>query len=220
MTQTAQPGPAPSPTAKRNWFLRHWFISLLALGVGSCAFMIRDRTVSWEEEVLLNTGETIVVNKEVSFSIRGQPGNPMKQGYVSDDMETTSFKYQGKNYTYSGDAVLLVIAISPQKVPVLLAAASSRSWYAKHQYKCVNPYYVMLVPSASGKEWTWPDRIETWTYNLPTNLMRDRDHPSAIKRRYTLPEKAAQMLYLQDPRLHFIQKIDPLYISDICKGSN
>ena len=188
----------------------------MALGIAGLLAAC-SKTVTWEEEVLLNTGETILVNKVVTFSIRGQAGNPADQRYASDDIETTSFKYQGKSYTYHGDADLLIIAISPQKVPVLLAAASSRDWYRRHTYKCVNPYYVMFIPDASGKEWTWPDRIEPWTYNLSTNLLLNRIHPVDTRKRFTMADKLMEE-YRQDLRTLYFQKIDPLYISDICKG--
>ena len=192
----------------------------IALVVGATVMLSAcSKTVQWEEEVLLNTGETIWVSKEVRYTIKGQPGNPADLGYLPDYIETLSFKYGGRSFTYQGDASLLVLAISPQKLPVLLAAASSGEWYRRNDYKCVNPYYVMFLPDSSGKQWTWPDRIDPWTYNLPTNLLVHRDHPSDTKKRYTMADKANQG-FLRDPRTINIQKINPLYLSEICKGSN
>lgn len=177
------------------------------------------KTVQWEEEVLLNTGETIWVSKEVRYTIKGQPGNPADMGYLPDHDEILSFKYGGRSYTYNGDARLLVLAISPQKQPVLLSKPGDKGWYRRHAYKCVNPYYVQFVPDGSGKQWTWPDKIELWTYNLPTNLMLRRDQPSDVKKSYTLADKSTQA-FSRDPQLLSTQKINPLYVSDICKGSN
>ncbi len=57
------------------------------------------KTVQWKEEVLLNTGETILVTKEVRYTIKGQPGNPLDMGYLPDHEETSSFKYGGRAYT-------------------------------------------------------------------------------------------------------------------------
>ena len=185
-----------------------------ALLLAACA-----RNLQWDEEVLLNTGETIWVNKKVRYTINGQPGNPVDLGYAADREETTSFKYQGRSYTYKGDASLLVLAISPQKTPVLLANADTWGWYRRHQYKCVNPFYVMFVPDASGQQWTWPDRVEPWTYNLRTNLLVDRRHPSYVDSRYTMADKSTQG-FLRDRRTMHIQKIDPLYATDTCKESN
>lgn len=194
-------------------------LKILASLLSAVMLSACSKNVQWEEEVLLNTGETIWVSKEVRYTIKGQPGNPADMGYLPDYMEMLSFKYAGKSYLYNGDARLLVLAISPQKLPVLLSRPEDRDWYRRHTYKCVNPYYVQFMPDASGKLWTWPDKIEPWTYNLPTNLMLRRDHPSDVKKRYTIADKSTQA-FLRDPRLLSAQKINPLFVSDICKGSN
>lgn len=174
------------------------------------------KTVQWEEDVLLNTGETIVVTKEVRYTIKGQPGNPLDLGYLPDHEETTSFKYGGRDYTYKGDAAIMVLAISPQKLPVLLAGLG-RGWATRNKYPpCAKPYYVQFVPDATGQHWIWPDQIEPWTYNLPANLLVQRDHPSDVKRRYTMADKAAQR-YMRDPRLLSSQKINPLFSNQDCR---
>lgn len=189
-------------------FVRKMMQILLTVGAAiqllACA-----RTMQWEEEVLLNTGETITIYKEVRYSIKGQPGNPADLGYLPDSVETTSFTYGGREYIYRGEAGIIVLAISPQKVPVLLAPASLGDWYYNNNYACVTPYYLQLIPDSTGKKWTWPDRIERWTYNLPTNLMIRPVDPSDVKRRYTMADKAAQS-YMHDSQLSDIQKINPL----------
>ena len=195
-------------------FLKLILIMWTAMTISACS-----KTVQWEEEVLLNTGETIWVSKKVLYTIKGQPGNPADMGYIPDHAEVISFKYSNKSYTYNGDARLMVLAISPQKLPVLLSKPGDNGWYRRHTYKCVNPYYVQFLPDSSGKQWTWPDRIELWTYNLPTNLMLHRDHPSDVKKRYTIADKSTQRFF-KDPQRLSSQKINPLFVSDICKGSN
>ena len=169
MTQTAQPGPAPSPTAKRNWFLRHWFISLLALGVGSCAFMIRDRSVSWEEEVLLNTGETIVVKRRGTYEYRYSAGDGFV-GYSPNWRSTIEFTYKGQKYRHIDDVGLMLLAISPEGIPNLVTLPNTE-WAWRNNYYCVTPYYVQFLPDKSGSNWTWPEKIEPWLYNMTSNLM-------------------------------------------------
>lgn len=174
------------------------------------------KTVQWEEEVLLNTGETIWISKEVRYSIKGESGNPADLGYRPDQVETTSFKYGGRSYTYKGEASIMVLAISPLKVPVLLALPGGGDWYRHNDYLlCAKPYYVQLIPDNTGRQWTWPKQIEQWTYNLPANLMLHRDHPSDAKRRYTMADKA-QQTYMRDPQLLSSQKIDPIYTNQDC----
>jgi hypothetical protein len=186
-----------------------------ALQLTACA-----RNVTWEEEVLLNTGETIWVTKEVRYTVKGQSGNPADRGYLPDDEETISFKYGGRSYSYTGNARIMVLAISPQKLPVLLAHPHWNAWYRHNDYPlCATPYYVQFVPDSTGQQWTWPKQIEPWTYNLPTNLLDDRNPPSDMKRRYTMADKAKQT-YLQDPQLLSIQKIDPLETNQNCNVKN
>ncbi len=137
------------------------------------------RYVSWKEDVLLNTGETITVSKEVRYTIKGQQGNPADMGYLPDWVETISFKYGGRSYKYTGDAGIFVLAISPQKSPVLLASPGGKGWYRHNIYpRCAKPYYVQFMPDSTGQTWTWPDKIDLWTYNLPANLLVHRSHPS------------------------------------------
>jgi hypothetical protein len=173
------------------------------------------RNVTWEEEVLLNTGETIWVTKEVHYTVKGQSGNPADLGYLPDFVESTSFRYGGRDYVYKGDAGIMVLAISPQKLPVLLAL-TGRGWGTRNNYPlCAVPNYVQLVPDSTGQQWTWPDKIELWTYNLPVNLMLNRDHPSNVKKRYTMADKA-QQTYMRDPQLVNSQKINPLAKNQDC----
>ena len=185
-------------------FLKLIFIMGMAMTISACS-----KTVQWEEEVLLNTGETIIVNKEVRYSIKGQPGNPADLGYVPDWVETISFKYGGRGYSFKGEASLIVLAISPNKLPVLIAPVTLGDWFYNNNYACVTPYYVQLNPDSTGKQWAWPVRIESWTYNLPANLLHQRDHPSLMQSHYSMADKAAQR-YMHDPQLLDSQKINPL----------
>ena len=191
-------------------------IKLVLIGLAMTTLAACTKNIQWEEEVLLNTGETIWVTKKVSYSIQGQPGNPADMGYLPDPVESISFKYGGRNFSYRGDASeVMVLAISPQKVPVLLAPAGSRGWDIRNSYKCSQPHYVQFVPDSTGVSWEWPKSIESWTYNLPTNLMLNRDHPTDTKPRYTMADKLKQGFW-NDPQLIDIQKVNPLKKSRNC----
>ena len=170
MTQSAQPDLAPSSAAKRNWFLRHWFISLLALGIGSCAFIIRDRSVSWEEEVLLNTGETIVVKRWGMYEYGFETGGGYV-GYQPNWRSTIEFAYRGRRYEHTDAAYFMLLAIDPNGAPNLVALATGYDWHTKNNYHCVVPSYVQFRPDSTGKQWTWPNQIEPWLHKLPTNLV-------------------------------------------------
>ncbi|MGY8903685.1 MAG: hypothetical protein ACKVIH_03960 [Burkholderiales bacterium] len=176
------------------------------------------RTVEWQEEVLLNTGEIIWVTRSVRYSIKGDAGNPADLAYRPDWVETISFSYRERDYSYTGTASVMVLAISPNKQPVLIAPASHKNWYYTHNFPCVIPYYVQVNPDKTGW-WNWLPKLDAWAYNLPANLMVDRDELTKVKSSYSITDKSKQR-YLIDPRSTYMQKIDPTYQSDNCKTRN
>ena len=127
------------------------------------------KTVQWEEEVPLNTGEVIVVRRSGMYTYKCEFALGTGCGYVPDWKSTIEFAYKGRNYVHTGDASPMVLAISSEGVPNL--ASSAGVWGNQHEYPCVIPYYVQFVPDSTGKLWTWPDRIEPWLYGMPANLL-------------------------------------------------
>ena len=184
---------------------------LSAILLGACS-----KTVQWEEEVPLNTGEVIWVKRTVVYSLKGAGGNPFDIGYGQDRTETLSFTWNEKNYVYEGDAALMLLAISPIKQPVLVAPAADRTWDGNHNYYCTVPYYVQFVPDASGRKWTWPPDIEPWLYGLSHNLMRQRRKPEEMKSRYTALQRNEEDAIgsMQGPSRG---KIDPKFTDRDCK---
>ncbi|WP_096696133.1 hypothetical protein [Polaromonas sp. AER18D-145] len=174
------------------------------------------KTVQWEEEVPLNTGETIWVKRSVVYSLKGAGGNPFDIGYGQDKTEMLSFQWGGKKYVYEGEAALMLLAISPQKQPVLVAPAADRGWDWNHNYYCATPHYVQFVPDASGREWPWPPEIEPWVYGMSHNLMRQRRKPEEMKTRYTAQQRDEEdrILSIQTPSR---VTIDAKHISKNCK---
>jgi len=170
------------------------------------------RYVSWEEEVPLNTGETIVVERSGSYSWRSESGNPLKYGYRPDWRRTIEFTYRGKTYTHTDDAHMVLLAISPQGVPNLLAIPSS-TWASRNSYYCAVPYYVQFQPDPSGKQWSWPAQIEPWTHGIETNLMFGAPDVGTFSKRYTPEERwrhnASSLVAFEHRR-----RIDPTYRKD------
>lgn len=200
----------------RDRFSRaHARLVLLVLLTALCTGCAK--TVKWEEEVLLNTGETIWVSKKVRYSIKGQPGNPLDLGYVPDRIQTITFTYKNTKYSYEGDAGIMLLAISPHGKPMVVAHPGYWGWYARHNYPvCARPFYVQLMPDESGRTWTWPNQIEEWTYHLPANIMRNMPDPSRAKHRYTMHDKSSQG-FMHDPRIAYMRKVDPQYKNLDCQ---
>lgn len=210
-------GKLPSAsTGALAWAKKHWIISISVALISSCSFITRDRSVSWEEEVLLNTGETIWVRRTATYASMGGAGNPLDFQYRIKGSPTLDFEYNGKKYSFKEKAGLMVLAISPKKIPVLVMPASSGLWNVIHKYACTYPFYVQFEPAASGKDWSWPPQIETWLYDLPANLFRDFGKPDGMLTKYTRADKATQQ-YLNDPQLIHVHKIDPAHTGDLCK---
>jgi hypothetical protein len=184
---------------------------VLALHLAACS-----RTVEWQEEVPLNTGETIWVKRKVVYSLQGASGNPLDIGYRPNKTETLSFRWEGKDYFYKGDAVLMLLAISPARRPILVARASDNSWDWAHEFRCAKPHYVQFVPDSSGGRWAWPPQIDPWLFGMPSNLMAQRRKPEEMNPRYTSQQRIAEdaIGMIQAPSAFVI---DPNYTAESCK---
>lgn len=192
------------------------FIALMGLAIllTGCS-----KTVQWEEEVPLNTGETIWVKRSVVYSLQGESGNPLNIGYAPNKTEQLSFEWSGKKYAYAGDAALMLLAISPQKEPVLVAPAGDRNWDWNHKFFCTVPFYVQFVPNASNREWTWLPDVEPWLFGLSHNLMRQRRKPEEMKSRYSTQQRSDEdaTMAIQSPTR---AKIDSNHSVRDCKKRN
>jgi len=158
-----------------------------ALAIGALALVLTacSRTVTWEEEVPLNTGETIWIERTMPWAMRGGLGNPFDIALRPTYEQTIRFTYAGRQYAYSGRANIRWIAIAPNKQPVLVAKAADFGWAAGNHYYCVVPYYVQFAFENLTKSWKWPDRIDAWLYHLPANVMVTIPGPTANQGRYT-----------------------------------
>ena len=186
---------------------------LMPVALSACS-----KSVQWEEEVPLNTGEVIWVKREVTYKLKGAGGNPLDMGYRPDWTEEIAFEWKGKKYRYVGDADMMLLAISPAtKLPVLVAHAANKQWHWSHNYRCTTPFYVQFVPSADGREWSWPPSIESWLYGMSHNLMRQRDDITLMKARYTMADRQAKdQLWAADPSASQSARIDPNFIPEQC----
>ena len=188
------------------------FVTLLPL----VALTACSKTVQWEEEVPLNTGDVIWVKREATYKLQGAGGNPFDLGYWPSWTEEIAFEWKGKKYKYVGDADLMLLAISPNtQRPVLVAKATNKDWHWRNRYSCTTPFYAQFVPSADGRNWSWPPSIEPWLYNMSHNLMARRENFGEMKNRYTASDRIEmdRTMAIQDPSS---ARLDPKYTSDSC----
>lgn len=176
------------------------------------------KTVSWEEEVLLNTGEVIWVERISTYKLQGDAGNPFNMSFGPVAEETLKFKWSGRRYSYTGSAGLMMVVIPPgDRRPALIAAADSRDWHWKNDYRCTTPFYVQFIPVEVGQKWKWMTSIDPALYGLPYNLMayRPRWGVDEMKEKYSIDERIERdrVMAVQSP--HRV-KINPTYKSDTC----
>lgn len=165
-------------------------IKLILIVFVMTALTACSKTVQWEEEVPLNTGETIWVQRSMPWVYKGGMGNPFDLSMKATFDQTISFKYAGREYNFKSGAQVLWIAISPAGQPVMVADPGFSGWGTNNMFACVVPYYVQFLPDATGKKWTWPEKIEPWLYKLPANLMVNIPQINeARKERYTAKER-------------------------------
>jgi hypothetical protein len=204
-------------TSKRRADMAYRLIAWVAGLVALMQLAACSKTVQWEEEVPLNTGEVIWVHRSMPWVYKGGFGNPFDMSLLPTREQTIRFKYGGAEYSYIGRANVHWVAISPStKQPVLVAPAADFGWYTDNTYYCVVPYYVQLVPDASGKQWTWPEKIETWLYDMPANVMVNFPRLEEMrKERYTVKDRDERdkTIRSESPAR---SRVDPLYKAGTC----
>ena len=161
------------------------FLKILLIGLAVTALTACYRTVEWEEEVPLNTGETIWVKRELTYAIRGAYANPLDLGFRAKPNQTFKFDYGGRRYTYRGEAMIILIAISPiTQKPILVANPAGNDWQYQNRYSCTTPFFVQFNPNGDGERWTWPPQIENLLYGMPTNIMLKIPDFDEVKDKY------------------------------------
>lgn len=169
--------------------IRSAFILILMTLVALLYIALRPREVVWSEEVPLNTGQTIWVERSVVYSLKGDAGNPMDFDFRPSWNESISFEWRGRIYKYYGDADLMVLAISPEEIPVLIAPADHKDWGWHHGFRCTTPFYVQLIPEPRGRGWRWQPKLAQWAVGLPRNLMGRKRSMGEMPGRYTVADK-------------------------------
>lgn len=193
--------------------IRTWLIAALAASsLGACA-----KTVQWEEDVPLNTGETVRVARSVEYTLQGGAGNPLDLGWRPDSRTARlSFQWGGRTWRFDAHGGPLLLAIGPDRRPALLALAEAGAWDARHRYACTVPFYVQFVPDDSGQRWRWPPAVDPFFFEMRANLLQDIPTPDKNAGSYPAAAvRATNDRVLQ--RYPSRQRIDPNYTGDTCR---
>lgn len=113
----------------------------------------------------------------------------------------------------------ILLAISPKGQPNLIALADDAEWGNRNRYPCDAPYYVQFQPSDNGRQWTWPNRIDAWLHNLPTNLIIGLVPVESNGKRVSAADRERQNASATTA-FTFYKSIDPNYSSQYCVRNN
>ena len=138
---------------------RKSFYVLLAV-VAATQLSACSKTVQWEEEVPLNTGETIWVKRTDSYVIGGEPGNPLKMTW-GIEKRAYEFSWQGQHYSYLTKSIgaILLSELIDGKDMVIVDATSN----------CAKPGYGEF--RWRNGRWQLQPNISPELIGQPRNLM-------------------------------------------------
>ena len=155
-----------------------------ALTLAACS-----RTVEWEEEVPLNTGETIWVKRTDTFERRSEPGNPLQSGWWPIS-RAVKFTWQGQVYSFQTDttAIMMIHEFDAPKALAVIAWARDcrKRGYAEFRW--------------SNGNWQLQPNVNPALLGQPRNLM---DYYSAIDG--DIPTRVTQE-FIRNSRFDFPQK--------------
>jgi hypothetical protein len=122
------------------------------------------KTVEWEEEVLLNTGEIIWVKRADTYIRRSEPGNPLQMGWWPDG-RSYKFSWHGQSYAYmvkgvSRGPILLYVHINANTIAIVDGA-----WPANCEKRGYGEYVW------AGGSWQLQRNINPILVGQPRNLM-------------------------------------------------
>lgn len=187
---------------------------LLSIGLAMISLTACSRTVQWEEEVPLNTGETMIVKRKGSYTYKGLTSDGNHFSWNPEWRSTIEFTYRGRQYSHTDDAPIKLLAIAPDGTPNLVASNGAQ-WAWRNNYYCVVPYYVQFQPDSTGKGWTWPEKIDPWLYGLPTNLVFGLAALKDDGKRFTPADRQQKNASIAEYYKEF-KNIDPTYKADNC----
>jgi hypothetical protein len=197
--------------------MKSWICACLGFGL----FLIAgcSKKITWQEEVLLNTGETLVIERAMLWAKTGSYGAPTNKMNPTSD-QSLKFTYKGRPYEFTDNLLYGWIAISPASgVPVIVGNPDYWHWDLDHRYACAVPHYVQMVPDSTGKKWSWPIRIEPWLYSLPANVLYHYPQFEETKKAlYTKEDREARdrSFFKEHPEK---AQIDPNYSSKDCPSA-
>ena len=151
---------------------RLWLIALLAaLLVTACA---REKVFRWEEEVVLSTGETLVLERTTRYRRSGEPYNPLQTSWAREDSSIAILRGSqdlvGARYSLKDWIDPVVLDRDPQtRDLVMVGTAWNCDWVRKYAGKAKGLYVAFrLRPGVEAEAVPVPD----WAWGRTRNLYK------------------------------------------------
>jgi hypothetical protein len=142
---------------------------LAALLLAACA---REKVFRWEEEVVLSTGETLLLERSTRYRRSGEPYNPLRTGWAPEDSEIVvragAPDLVGAGYAVRDWIEPVVIDRDPHtRELVMVGTAWNCDWVRKYAGKARGLYVAFrLRPGVEAEAVPVPD----WAWGRTRNL--------------------------------------------------
>jgi len=147
-----------------------WFwVLLAALLLTACA---REKVFRWEEEVVLSSGETVVLERTTRYRRSGEPYNPLRTGWAPEDsgiiVQAGATDLIGARYTVREWIEPVVLDRDPHTGDlVMVGTAWNCDWVRKYSGKAKGLYVAFrLRPGVEAEVIAVPD----WAWGRTRNL--------------------------------------------------
>ena len=173
------------------------------------------KTVEWEEEVLLNTGQLIVIKREAELKYDISQDR-LFSPYWQYQAENLNFQWNGAKYDFRSapkEANLisvspLILAIDSSGTPNIFGYADSYWVHLKSQGCAQTPIVKLIAQKGS---WLSDSSREAWILDLTLNLTSGMLYPQP-NTRVTWSEKLAQF----DRWAPEARKLNPSFVIESC----
>ena len=191
-----------------------WFwVLLAALLLTACA---REKVLRWQEEVVLSSSETVVLERTTRYRRSGEPYNPLRTGWAPEDsriiVQAGATDLIGARYTVREWIEPVVLDRDPQTGDlVMVGTAWNCDWVRKYSGKAKGLYVAFrLRPGVEAEAIAVPD----WAWGRARNLYKTyfeidppkRVTPAEAERHNASSARGAPEYFRIDPAIRFCEE--------------
>ena len=185
-------------------------VMCVSLLVMACS---KEKVFRWEEEVVLSSGETLLLDRTTRYRRSGEPYNPLQQTWAREDSSIVVLNgvgdLVGARYALKDWIDPVVLDRDPQtRALVMVGTAWNCDWVKKYEGKAKSLYVAFhLRPDAEAEAIAIPD----WAWGRPRNLYKPyfeieppkRVTPADAERHNKTEARGAPEFFRIDPTIKF-----------------